>query len=139
MKYQRFKDKLVVRIDKGEEIITSLKSLCKEAHITAGSVMGIGATGKITIGFWNTVTKQYHSQELIGDHELVPIAGNISTKNGEPYIHLHANVCDADQHTLGGHVSAATVSITCELIIDIIEGTVERVYNSDLGINLFDL
>ena len=138
MKHQRFKDKVVVRIDKGEEIIASLKAVCKEQQIKTGSILGIGAVGKITIGLLNTNTKLYHSMELVGDHELAPIVGNITTKNGEPYLHLHANVCNADQTSLGGHVSAAVVSVTCEIIIDVIEGTIERTYDSDMGINLFE-
>jgi hypothetical protein len=139
MKHQRFKDKVVVRIDKGEEIIASLKAVCKEQQIKAGSVLGIGAVGKITIGLMNTNTKQYHSRELTGDHELAPLVGNITTKNGEPYIHLHATVGNTDQTAFAGHVSAATVSVTCELIIDTIDGTIERIYDSELAINLFEL
>lgn len=138
MKHQRFKDKVVVRIDKGEEILTSLKAVCKEQQIKAGSIIGIGAVGKITIGLLNTNTKLYHSRELAGDHELAPIVGNISTKNGEPYIHIHANICNADQASFGGHVSTAVVSVTCEVVIDVIDGTIERTYDSDLSINLFD-
>jgi len=139
MKHQRFKDKVVVRIDKGEEILTSLKAVCKEQQIKAGSLLGIGAVGKITIGLLNTNTKQYHSRELTGDHELASIVGNITTKNGEPYLHLHANVCNADQTSFGGHVSAAVVSVTCEIVIDIIDGSIERTYDSDSGTNLFEL
>lgn len=138
MKHRRFQDKVVVRIDKGEELISSLKAVCKEYQIKAGSLQGIGAVGKITIGLFNTNIKQYHSRELVGDYELSPLTGTITTKNGEPYIHLHANVCNADQDSFGGHVLSATVSITCETIITIIDGTIERTFDSDLGINLMD-
>jgi predicted DNA-binding protein with PD1-like motif len=139
MKHRRFNDKIVVRIDKGEDIISSIKAVCKEYQVKAGSLFGIGAVGKITIGLFNTNIKQYHSRELVGDYELAPLAGNIMTKNGEPYIHLHANVCNADQTSFGGHVLAAVVSITCELVIDIIDGTIERTFDSDIGVNTIDL
>jgi len=138
MKHSRFKDKVIVRIDKGEDLIGSIKTVCKEYQIKAGSVLGIGTVGKITIGLFNPIIKQYHSRELIGDFEMAPLAGNITTKNGEPYIHLHANVCNADQSSFGGHVSAATASITCEIIIDVIDATIERTFDSGIGINLLE-
>jgi uncharacterized protein len=138
MKHRRFNDKVVVRIDKGEDILSSLKAVCKEYQIKAGFLQGIGAVGKITLGLFNTNIRQYHSQELIGEYELAPLTGTITTKNGEPYIHLHANVCNADQVSLGGHVLAAVVSITCEVVIDVIDGTIERAFDSEIGINLMD-
>ncbi len=138
MKHRRFKDKIIVRIDKGEDLISSIKAVCKEHQVKAGAVQGIGTVNKITLGLFNPNTKQYLSRELIGDFEIAPLLGDITTKNGEPYIHLHANVCNADQASFGGHVIAATVSITCEIIIDVIDATIERSFDSDIGINLLD-
>jgi uncharacterized protein len=139
MEYKRFGNKVVVRIDKGEEIIDSIKTICKELNIMLGSIVGIGATNKITIGLLNTQTKKYQSKEFIGDHEITSLNGNITTLNNEVYLHIHATVGTIEHKTVSGHLTAAVISATFEGIIDIIDGKVPREFNDTVGLNLLNL
>lgn len=139
MDYKRFDNKVIVRIDRGEEIVETLKQLCKNFGIKLGTITGIGATDKATIGLFDVKTKKYHSTELIGDHEIAPICGNISTMNGEIYLHLHANLCNAEHKSFGGHLSSAVVSATFEAIIDIVDGEVDRAFDEKTGLNLIKI
>jgi len=139
MKYERLGNKVVVRIDKGEEIVDALKTICKKLDIKLGSIVGIGATDKVTIGLLNTKTKKYQSKEFTGDHEIAPLVGNITLMNGEVYLHLHATICNVEHKALGGHLTSAVVSAMFEGIIDIIEGQVTREYNDEVGLNLLKL
>jgi predicted DNA-binding protein with PD1-like motif len=139
MNYKRCGNKVIVRIDKGEEIVDTLKSVCKKLNITLGTITGIGATDKLTVGFLNTKTKKYLTKELTGDHEIAPLTGTITTMNSEPYLHLHINVCNEKQQSFGGHLASAVVSVTFEGIIDIIEGTIERTFDHTTGANLLKL
>ncbi len=139
MQYKKIATKYIVRIDKGEEIVETLKNICKENQIKLGSVSGIGAANKIIIGLFETGTKKYHSKEFSGDFEIVPLVGNISTMNGEIYLHLHANIADTKHNSFGGHLTSALVSATFEVIIDSIEGEVDRKFSDEVGLNLLDL
>ncbi len=139
MKYERLGNKVVVRIDKGEEIVDALKTICKKLDIKLGSIVGIGATDKVTIGLLNTKTKKYQSKEFTGDHEIAPLVGNITLMNGEVYLHLHVTICNVEHKALGGHLTSAVVSAMFEGIIDIIEGQVTREYNDEVGLNLLKL
>ena len=38
----------------------------------------------------------------------------------------------------GGHLIRAIVSATCEMIIDVIDGTVDRIYDEETGLNIFN-
>ena len=100
MEYKRFKDKIIVRLERGEEIVESITKLCNEEDIKLGRVTGIGATDKVKIGLFNVETKEYHSTVLEGDMEITNLSGNISRMDGEVYIHLHITVCDEGKQGL---------------------------------------
>lgn len=137
MEYRRFGDKYVVRLNRGEEIVEALTAFCKETDLKLGRVTAIGAANKVKIGLFNTETKEYHSKELNGDMEITNLSGNISRMNGEIYLHLHITVCDENNNAYGGHLNSAVISATCEMIIDIIDGYVDRIHDEETGLNLF--
>jgi hypothetical protein len=137
MEYKKFGNKFIVRMDKGEEIVETLKEFCKKNEIKLGSIQGLGAVNKATIGLFETATKEYHSTELTGDHEITSLLGNISTMDGEVYLHLHINLADHEYKTYGGHLNSAVIGATGEFIIDVIEGTVDRAFNQEIGLNLY--
>ena len=57
--------------------------------------------------------------------------------NGEFYTHLHMSAGDSEGKVFGGHLNKAVVSATCEMIINIIDGTVDRYKDDEIGLNLF--
>ena len=136
MDYTKFGNKVIIRIDRGEEVVGTIKELCKDLNITLGTITGIGATDKATIGLFDVKTKKYHSKELVGDHEIAPVFGNISTMKNEVYLHLHANLCNAEHKSFGGHLNSAIISATFEGVIDIIDGKVDREFDEKIGLTL---
>ena len=139
MKAKRFGRRFIVRIDKGEEIIETLTQLCRDNNIKLGTVQGIGATNKAVIGLFDAETKKYHSKELRGNHEIAPMLGNISTMDGEVYLHIHANLCNEHHISFGGHLNSAVVIATFEAVIDVIDGEVDRKFSDEIGLNLYKI
>lgn len=139
MEYKRFGNKYVVRLERGEEIVESIKSLAAKEEIHLGSVSGIGAVSKAKIGLFKIGEKEYFSKEFEGDMEVISLVGNISEMDGEVYIHLHIGLCDDSYNMFGGHLNHAYISATGEIIIDVIEGGVDREFSHEIGINLLDL
>lgn len=137
MEYQKFGNKYVVRLDKGEEILACLKALCKENGIRLGAVTGIGAVNKAVVGLFETTTKTYHPKEFTGDMEISGLVGNISEMNGEVYLHLHATLTDPTYNAFGGHLNSAIVSATAEIVVDAIDGSLDRAFSEEIGLNLF--
>ncbi|NLJ98976.1 MAG: DNA-binding protein [Tissierellia bacterium] len=137
MDYKKFGNKYFVRLDKGEEIIGKLKEFCEEQNIKLGWIKGIGAVRQAKIGLFEVDSKVYHTKELKGDYEITSLLGNISTKDGKVYLHLHINLSDDGYKTYGGHLDSAIISATGEIIIESIEGSVDREFNEEIGLNLY--
>lgn len=138
MQYKRFGTKYFVRIDKGEEIVESLKKFCEKERIGLGTVTGIGASDRLTVGLFDVKEKKYHSQEFRGNYEIAPVCGNITSMDGKVYLHLHINFCDDQQNSHGGHLNSAVVSATFEAVIDAVAGEVDRQFEQGVGLNLLE-
>ncbi|MEM4267698.1 MAG: DUF296 domain-containing protein [Candidatus Woesearchaeota archaeon] len=139
MKYKKFGQKIVLRIDRGEEIIEKLKELCKKEKILFATISGIGATNEVVIGFFEPVGRVYHSKKFLGNFEIASAIGNITTMAGESYIHLHATIGNSEHASFCGHLNSAIVSATFEAIIDIIDGGVYRAKDESTGLNIIDI
>ncbi|MDD4136870.1 MAG: DNA-binding protein [Methanoregula sp.] len=139
MRYKKSGVTFILRIDRGEEIISTLKQFCTDQKIALGTVQGIGAVSSAVIGLFETATKTYHTTTLSGDYELTSLLGSITMQDGQPYLHVHATLSDASYHAFGGHLTGAVVSGTCEIFIRTIDDTVSRRFDPGVGLKVFDL
>lgn len=137
MEYRRFGNKIIARIDKGEEILTTIKEISLKENIKLASVQALGATDEFTVGVYKVDEKKYYTNEFKGYFEIVSLTGTINTMNGEFYIHIHMSAGNDKGEVFGGHLNKAIVSATCEMVIDIIDGNVDRKYDEETGLNVF--
>lgn len=137
MDYRRFDDTIIARIDKGEEILEQLKVIAEKEEIKLASVSALGATDDITVGVFRTGEKKYYANHFTGDMEIVSLTGTVSTMDGAFYPHLHMSAGDTEGHVFGGHLNRAVISATCEMIIRVIDGQVDRKFDENIGLNLF--
>ncbi|MBN1296994.1 DNA-binding protein [bacterium] len=129
----------IIRIRRGEEIIATLTTACRENHIRLGIISAIGAVGEATIGLYDVSRQQYHSESYSGDMEIVCLTGNVTTMHGEIYLHLHVSLSDVSHNLIGGHLNRAVVSATCEVFIQTIPGEIDRFTDDETGLNLLKL
>jgi hypothetical protein len=136
MIYKKFNNNLVIRVEKGEDIIEVLLEIIEKENITLATLSGIGAVNHVEIGLFNTLDHIYSTKEFRGDFEIVSLCGNISTMDHKPYLHLHMAIADNKHYTFGGHLTKAVVSATVELIVNIIDGKIDRYFDDEIGLNL---
>ena len=56
--------------------------------------------------------------------------------DGKYYSHLHMSAGNDKGEVFGGHLNEAYISATCEMVITVVEGTVERAFSDEIGLNL---
>lgn len=139
MDYKRFDNTIVARIDKNEEILEQVKAIALKENIRLASVQALGAVDDFTVGVFKTAEKKYMANNFKGYYEIVSLTGTIDSMNGEFYAHLHMSAGNEHGEVLGGHLNRANVSATCEMIITIIDGAVDRAFDEEIGLNLLKL
>jgi len=137
MEYRRIDSgTFVIRLDQGDEIIGSLKSICRKEKVESALVSGLGACRKAEIAHYDTKEKRYHNKKFEGMIEIVSLTGNMASLKGEPIAHLHAALGLADFSVVGGHVVSMEVNPTCEIAITPLHTKIERSFDEKSGLNL---
>ena len=139
MKYQRFEQTIIVRMDKGEDVVEQVKNVALKEKIKLASISALGAINEFTVGVFKTKEKKYYANEFKGDFEIVSLTGTINTMNDEYYSHMHLSAGNDQGQVFGGHLNKAIVSATCEMVIQIIDGQVDRYFDEEIGLNLLKL
>ena len=139
MKYQRFEQTIIVRMDKGEDIVEQVKNVALKEKIKLARISALGAINEFTVGVYKTKEKKYYANEFKGDFEIVSLTGTINTMNDEYYSHMHLSAGNDQGQVFGGHLNKAIVSATCEMVIQIINGEVDRYFDEEVGLNLLKL
>ena len=138
MDYRRFGDTIILRVQKGEELIATIGQVAESENVHLASVDGLGACNHAAFGVFLAAEQRYVKMELDEEAEIVGLHGNISTMDGKLYQHYHAAFGTADGRLVGGHINEAMISATAEIFIRIIDGQVDRVKDKKLGLNLLD-
>ena len=137
MEYKRFGNQIVIRMDRGEEIYEQLKQVALKENIKLAQVSALGATDDFEVGVFDTKEKVFCPNHFQGNHEIVSLTGTINTMNGEYYAHLHMSAGGMDGRVVGGHLKWAKISVTCEMVVTVIDGVVDRVFDEQLQFNRF--
>lgn len=136
MEYKRFDNTIVVRLNRGEEVLTELKQIVAKENIKLAQINALGATDNFTVGAYSLIDKLYHKNTFTGTYEIVSLHGNITTMNSETYLHLHMSCADEKGNVVGGHLNECIISATCEMFINIVDGSIERELDLETGLNI---
>lgn len=137
MEYRKFQNKIIVRMDKGEEILEKVREVAEKEKIKLADISALGAVSEFTVGVFDTEAKEYHANEFKGSFEIVSLTGTINIMNDEFYCHLHMSAGNEKGQVFGGHLNRAIISATCEMVITLIDGRVDRRFEKEVGLNLF--
>lgn len=109
---------LIGRLKKGDDLQEALTRLCTEANIRLGKIQAIGAVSKAVVGFYMQEAREYVSLDYDYHQEIISLQGNVSIKDGQPFIHAHLALSNGQGKLYGGHLMEGTVVFSCEYIIN---------------------
>ncbi|MCK9564747.1 MAG: DNA-binding protein [Methanothrix sp.] len=128
---------LFARLDHGADIIGQITNLAEENKIKTGALSAIGALSRAELGYYDQVSHEYCKISLEEPVELASCSGNISIREGLPFVHAHAVLSDRTGRTWGGHLVCGTI-FAAELYLQELSGLpLKRVPDSITGLKLW--
>jgi uncharacterized protein len=106
-----------VTFGKGDEVASGLSEFAEKHHITTGHFTGVGAFSSALLGWTDPEKRAFKKIEINSEAEVLAFAGDISMRNGVPYVHAHCVVGFPDGSTKGGHFLEGHVGIVMEVFV----------------------
>ncbi len=94
----------VGRLETGSDLVKEIEFFCAEHGILAAQVTVIGAVRHARYAYYEQDDHRYRELDSATHHEIVGFTGNISMRDGRPFLHAHATFADAGGLTVGGHL-----------------------------------
>lgn len=135
--YRRLNDICYIRVDKGEEIIEKILSVCKKEGIKSACFSGIGGCSKAELQTFIPENGSFETETIEGMLELINVTGNVVSENDQLFHHTHAvfSYKEGSEHRMAaGHMKSMTVLYTAEIELrPVIGGVISRKHDPETG------
>jgi predicted DNA-binding protein with PD1-like motif len=122
----------------GDEVATALLDFAKQHAVAAGHFTAIGALRDVRLAWYDPERKAYKVMWVRRQVEALSLIGDIGLANGQATVHCHITVGLDDATVRGGHLVAATVSPTLEVIVTVEPAVLRKRFDTCSGLTLFD-
>ena len=134
------RDIFIGRLGFGCDLLEGLTGICGERNITLGRMAAIGAVSSARVGFYDQQAREYRYHDLDQPMEIASLTGNVSIKDGQPFVHAHVTLTDDQGRAFGGHLAPGTVVFACEFVIEAFDGPAfDRGFDEQTGLPLWKL
>lgn len=133
------KRNLIVRAEHGSDLIQFITELAEEEGITTAAFTAMGALKCAKLGFYDQEKRVYKEIVVDTPQEIASCIGNISIKDGKPFVHAHATLSDEEGNTKAGHLLEAAV-FAAEIHLHELKGPrLKRKRDEVTGLFLWDI
>jgi uncharacterized protein len=123
----------------GGDMLEEIARVASEAGLRHAAISVIGAVSCASFGFYDQGAKKYERITRQGCYEVINCTGNITLKDGSPFVHAHVLFGEANGAAFGGHLTAPTTVFAAELHITQLAGPPpERLFDEKTGLHLWD-
>ena len=107
----------VGRLAHGSDLVEELERFCEERRIHAAWVSVVGAVSRASFAYYEQADQRYLELSSDTNHEITSFVGNVSIRDGRPFLHAHASFADRDGASLGGHLMRGCTVFVAEVTI----------------------
>ncbi|MFI5240276.1 MAG: PPC domain-containing DNA-binding protein [Candidatus Saccharimonadia bacterium] len=132
-------DHLIVKLESGDDIMSEIQDACKRNNIENGEISGIGSVSNPTLAHYSKISRKFSETKLQGIYEVVSLLGNVFLQDKIIKVHLHTVVADDKLEVKAGHLVSGTCSATLELVITRINSTLDKVFDDEIGLKVWDI
>lgn len=126
------------RLPHGKDLIPAIEATANEFSIQMAVFTVIGAVSSVTFGAYDQNQQVYVTLKEEKPLEIVTCTGNVSLKEGKPFVHAHIMLADEQGKTLGGHLFSETIIYAGELYLrELIGNPLDRTYDPTTGLMLW--
>jgi predicted DNA-binding protein with PD1-like motif len=129
----------LARAEHDSDIIKFLTDVAKKHGITVATFTAIGAVKSAKLGFYDQQKHEYHEHLLTAPQEIASCIGNISLKEGEPFVHAHAILSDINGNSKAGHLLEGKVFAAEIHLVELVGEKIERKNDAVTGLALWDI
>jgi len=134
------KNVYVKRFAPGEGLLETITKWARAERVITAQVNIIGALTRFNIGYYDQSKREYVKFRGEGDFEILHCTGNISSKEGKPFPHLHIMLAGKDGRAFGGHLFEGSTIYIAEAVIHVYDGnSIARIHNEETGLALWPL
>jgi uncharacterized protein len=94
----------VGRLPTDTDLVDEIERFCAEAGVQAAWVSVVGAVKRAAYAYYNQTTLQYKEMASPRHHEISGFVGNVSLRDGRPFLHAHATFADINGECVAGHL-----------------------------------
>jgi predicted DNA-binding protein with PD1-like motif len=124
-----------VIFDTGEDPVAGLTRFAEEHNLSASSFTAIGAFSEATLGYFDWEKKDYERIPVGEQTEVLSLIGDIAGKK----VHAHVVLGKRSGAACGGHLLAARVRPTLEVILTESPGHLQRKHDPASGLSLIKI
>ena len=139
MKYTKIENGWVLRLEKGNKVTEKITEFVKSQKLKSAWFTGIGALESAEVAFYILKQKEFITKKIDQPTEVVSLNGNISKYQNKTALHSHVILSNKSFKTYAGHLNEAIVGATLEIMIWDLKKDINREYNEEIGLKLFDI
>jgi hypothetical protein len=125
----------VGRLETEDDLVGEIERLCAEREVHAAWVSVIGAVRRASFAYYEQDDRRYLELSSDEHHEITGFVGNVSLRDGRPFLHAHATFCARDGSAVGGHLLPGCEVFAAEFTLREMTG-VELIRTPDEGSGL---
>jgi predicted DNA-binding protein with PD1-like motif len=129
---------LILKTD--DEAMQALKTFAEAEGLGGAQITAIGALSRARLAYFDWASKAYQPIDVTEQVEVASLVGDIAVApDGKPSVHVHAVLGKRDGTAVAGHLEAAHVRPTLEIIVTEMPEHLCKVKDAESGLALIEV